>query len=93
MAVQHPVWFPKELFFGRNDKYARITVVCKGKCFHIQLSPTNFCQSPSSLETYTRLIDSVCNDEEYDISGSAEEDLHCWALGPFLPIFAQIEPT
>lgn len=35
---------------------------------------------------------SVC-DEDYDIADEAEEDLHCWALGPFEPIFDQIEPA
>lgn len=39
-----------------------------------------------------RLMNSVC-DEDYDIADEAEEDLHCWALGPFAPIFDQLEPA
>lgn len=80
-------------FFSRNGKSAQITVVCKGKCFRIQSSPALFCQSPSSLETYIRLVDSLCDNEDDDLVDSAKEDLQHWVLGPLLPIFDQIEPT
>ncbi|KAJ5090231.1 hypothetical protein N7532_008915 [Penicillium argentinense] len=40
-----------------------------------------------------RLMNSICDDEDYEFADQAEDDLHCWALGPFNPIFDQIEPA
>ncbi|RAL14167.1 uncharacterized protein BO97DRAFT_433270 [Aspergillus homomorphus CBS 101889] len=93
MASHNVPWQLREFFFGRFDKMSRITVVCNGNCFQIQLSPSNFCQSPLALETYTHFMDAVCDDEDYRLSYAAEEDLHHWALTPFLPMFAQTTPT
>lgn len=93
MIAQQPLWFPREFFFSRNDKSARITVVCNGVCFQIRLSPANFDQSPSSLETYTGLMETVCDEEDCERANSAEDELMDWTLRPFLPIFSQTQPT
>ncbi|PKY00347.1 hypothetical protein P168DRAFT_300131 [Aspergillus campestris IBT 28561] len=82
MLGEPPLWFPKEFFFNHNDKSARITIVCKGKCFRIQLAPANFSQSPTSLKTYLRLMDSTRLSMKHD-----------WVLSSFNPIFDQIEPA
>lgn len=93
MAVSCSVWSLREFFFNQNDKSARITVVCKGKCFCIQVSPKNFYQSPNLLEQYNRLMDWICNDEDYEKAEMAEDDLQQWAVNPFLPIFNQVESS
>lgn len=38
-------------------------------------------------------MDSICNDEDYNLAQEAEEGLYTWALSPFLPIFADIDPS
>lgn len=38
-------------------------------------------------------MDSVCDDEDFNRAAEAEEDLYAWALRPFLPIFANVEPS
>ena len=55
----------ENFFFNWNDKSARIIVVCKGKCFCIQVSLKNFYQSLNLLETYNRLMDWICDDEDW----------------------------
>ncbi|RAL00467.1 uncharacterized protein BO80DRAFT_455699 [Aspergillus ibericus CBS 121593] len=93
MSSQDSAWSLRELFFHRYDKTVEITIISKGNCFEIEIAPANFSNSPSALETYTDLINSMCDEEDYHLTQEAEEDLYIWALGPFLPIFADFDPN
>ena len=75
MPSQDSAWFLREFFFSRNDKTAQITVVSQGNCFQIQIATANFSHSPLSLQTYMHLMDSLCDDEDYNLAEEAEEDL------------------
>ncbi|KAE8147274.1 hypothetical protein BDV25DRAFT_132229 [Aspergillus avenaceus] len=84
-------WHPKEIFYSQTDKSARISIIHKSKCFDLPLSHTFFHQSPSSLQTYNSLMDSLCSDD--DLADAAEEDLRHWAISPFLPFLDGIPPS
>ncbi|GLA28439.1 hypothetical protein AnigIFM63326_006016 [Aspergillus niger] len=91
MEVPSPNWKVQDLLYGKHDKWTRITLACKGKCFQIEISPENFVQSPSSFQRYSRYIDLMYDDE--NAAEAAEDDLYDWVLAPFLPIFDQVEPS
>ncbi|GKZ86624.1 hypothetical protein AnigIFM56816_002035 [Aspergillus niger] len=91
MEVPGPNWSVQDLLYGEHDKWTRITLACKGKCFQIEISPENFVQSPSSFQRYSRYIDLMHDDE--NAAEAAEDDLYDWVLAPFLPIFDQVEPS
>ncbi|PYI05056.1 hypothetical protein BO78DRAFT_346636 [Aspergillus sclerotiicarbonarius CBS 121057] len=93
MSYQDSAWSLREFLYHQHDKTAQITVISKGKCFEIELAPANFSHSPSSLQTYMKFMDAICDDEDYSLAYEAEEDLYAWALSPFLPIFADIDPS
>lgn len=90
MTDQEPAWSLKDIFLDRNEKEAEITVMCKGKCFRIKLSPNNFAKSPQILQAYTQMMDSVLDDHD-EFSEAAEQDLQEWAVEPLLAIFDRIE--
>ncbi|KAJ6013845.1 hypothetical protein N7540_008436 [Penicillium herquei] len=56
-----------------EHKKAAISVICKGKCFYVQLSPENFSETPELLEKYTKLMEDVC-DDDFDVSEKAEHE-------------------
>ncbi|KAL3264048.1 hypothetical protein ABHI18_001189 [Aspergillus niger] len=91
MEVSSPNWTVQDLLYGEHDKWTRITLACKGKCFQIEISPENFIQSPLSFQMYSRHIDLMYDDE--NAAETAEDDLYDWVLAPFLPIFDQVEPS
>lgn len=45
------------------------------------------------LEQYNRLVDWICDDEDYEKAEMAKDDLQQWAVNPFLPIFDQVESS
>ncbi|KAJ5728772.1 uncharacterized protein N7483_003280 [Penicillium malachiteum] len=46
---------------------------------------------PELLEKYTRLMEDVCDEDEFDVSEEAEQDLQDWAMEPFLEIFEKLK--
>ncbi|GKZ30881.1 hypothetical protein AbraIFM66950_010570 [Aspergillus brasiliensis] len=90
MTSQEPIWSTQDLLFGQHDKWAQITLACKGNRFRIEISPENFIQSPSSFEKYSRFIDLMYDDYAAE---TAEDNFYDWALAPFLPIFDRVEPS
>ncbi|KAL2367996.1 hypothetical protein BDBG_08155 [Blastomyces gilchristii SLH14081] len=73
-----------EFWFDEKTKESEMTVRCKGKCFHIYLSPGNFRDSPAILEEYLRFAEAIETDGDPD-------GLQDWALQPFLPLFSDTE--
>lgn len=88
MTAQDLVWILKENFLVEMTSQLRSLLCAKASA-----SASNRRQSPSSLEIYVRLMDYLCDNEDDNLVDSVEEDLQHWVLGPFLPIFDQIEPT
>ncbi|KAJ5100275.1 hypothetical protein N7456_006327 [Penicillium angulare] len=88
-----PLWLFKDIMLHDEEKTAAINVVCRGKCFCINLSPTNLDQTPGVLQKYLNLMKDVCNDEDLEAAEEAEQSLQDWAMEPFLEIFEELEPS
>ncbi|KAJ5702692.1 hypothetical protein N7488_010240 [Penicillium malachiteum] len=81
----------KEIMLHGEHKTAAISVICKGKCFYIQLSPQNFSETPELLEKYNELMEDVCDEDDFEVSEEAEQDLQDWIMDPFLEIFDELK--
>lgn len=60
---------------------------CKGKCFHISLSPDNFQDSPEILKKYL-FFAKVAAADDGDV-----DDFQDWALEPFLSVLHNTKPA
>ncbi|KAJ5640873.1 hypothetical protein N7528_000498 [Penicillium herquei] len=89
--TESPIWSFKKIMLHSEQKTAAISVICKGKCFYIQLSPQNFSETPELLEKYTKLMEDVCDEDDLEVSEEAEQDLQDWVMKPFLEIFDQLK--
>ncbi|KAJ5731854.1 hypothetical protein N7493_003335 [Penicillium malachiteum] len=90
--TESPIWSFRENMLHNEHKTAAISVICKGKWFYIQLSPQNFSKTPELLEKYTKLMEDVCDEDDFDVSEEAEQDLQDWIIEPFLKIFEELQP-
>ncbi|PGH23711.1 hypothetical protein AJ80_02317 [Polytolypa hystricis UAMH7299] len=77
-------WFDKE-------KESKLIVRCRGKCFHITLSPRNFHESPDILNKYLHFAEVA--EADGDLEGLTIDDFQDWALQPFLPVLRNTEPA
>lgn len=68
-----------------------MSVRCKGKCFHIVLSPDHFHDSPDILKKYLQFAEVAAADG--DLDGITIDDFQDWALEPFLPVLRDAEPA
>jgi hypothetical protein len=86
-----PVWFS-----GKSTD-TQLNVYVSDKHYQIELSAANFEDSPVLLNEYLRHIERLDPenfkpDEEEEESSDPLEDLHDWALTPFLPVFQTVTP-
>ncbi|GIJ84930.1 hypothetical protein Asppvi_003785 [Aspergillus pseudoviridinutans] len=84
-------------WFSGTSTDTQLNVYVSDKHYQIELSASNFEDSPTLLSEYLRHIERVDPenfkaDEEEEESGDPLEDLHEWALTPFLPVFQTVFP-
>jgi hypothetical protein len=86
-----------ELWFSGTSTDTQLNVYVSDKHYQIELSESSFVDSPVLLSQYLRHIKRVDPenfnpDEEEEESSDPLEDLHEWALTPFLPVFQTASP-
>lgn len=77
-----PLWVSREIMLHPEEKTVAISVICKGKCFYVNLSPGNFDQTPNILQKYLKSMEDVNNDDDFDVLEEAEQDLQDWVMEP-----------
>nr|KMM73307.1 hypothetical protein CPAG_09596 [Coccidioides posadasii RMSCC 3488] len=85
-----PLLSVAECWFDPNKKELKMIVRCKGKCFHIFLSPDYFHDSPDILEKYLQFAET---EVDGDLDNLTIDDFQDWALEPFLPVLQDTEPA
>jgi hypothetical protein len=86
-----------ELWFSGTSTDTQLNVYISDKHYQIELSESNFVDSPVLLSQYLHHIKRVDlenfnPDEEEEESSDPLEDLHEWVLTPFLPVFQTASP-
>lgn len=81
------------IFFGDSTDDCIIIVMCRGKRFHITISPENL---QDHKHEYTRLINGLTearDDADFDLdSTDPQDELEDWVLRPFIPVFPKLAP-
>jgi hypothetical protein len=74
-----------------GDDDATFTVRRNGKRFYIEISPSNFVNSPATTQKYKSYLEVLQSGEEvlddiYDI------DVYDWVMAPFGPFLTELAP-
>ncbi|KAI1018545.1 hypothetical protein LB503_005606 [Fusarium chuoi] len=76
----------------RSDNHnARFSVRRNGKVFYINISPTQFTNSPNMTEKYMSYLEVLKSGEEV-IGDIYDTDVYEWVMAPFEPILVELAP-
>ncbi|TWU70585.1 hypothetical protein ED733_001085 [Metarhizium rileyi] len=75
-----------------NDHHARFTVRRNGKVFYIEISPSNFVNSPVMTNKYLSYLEVLKSGRE-ELDDIYDTDVYEWLMPPFEPFFAELAPS
>lgn len=74
-----------------DDQDATFTVRRNGKVFYINISPSNFVNSPIMTSKYLSYLEVLKSGEEV-FNDIYDTDVYEWIMQPFEPLFAELAP-